>query len=157
MVPVDYVAKQILYFSTHTHHFGQTFVLGNKDPLKDIDFFKVFADYFDPTLAILPLADWIEKAIQAIKTSPEPQALTPFWSLLEQSRHLELAMIERFFPNADHLMGEESQLKRPEINAALLQRYFKYFEKVGFVIPLLHLIAKGPNIRDNIGPLCTMN
>jgi thioester reductase-like protein len=130
VAPVDYVSRAIIYLSGQLKALGKTYHLVNPNPIPWDDLFKWIRDSGYP-LRQTTYAEWKQLLIQNVRSNPENAlyALSPFISEFM----LESASLPRFDcqNTLDGLAG--TRLSCPPIDSALLNTYFDYFIRCGFL------------------------
>jgi thioester reductase-like protein len=128
--PIDYVSKAIIYLSRQNESLGKVFHLVNPRPLQ-------WSEWIDSISAIgyslkqLPFDKWKEELMSQIKIyqNNELYALSPIFSddILEHSK-LPIFNCQN---TLDGLVG--TSIICPEIDSKLLNTYFSYFIRSGFL------------------------
>jgi amino acid adenylation domain-containing protein/thioester reductase-like protein len=136
LTPVDYVSRAIIYLSKQKQSYGKVYHLVNPGTLfvKDLVQCLQLMGYQVQTI---PYAMWQKKlhSLNKVKDS----ALSPLASLfIKMENSIQLSCLETLVLNKVSCKNaivdlSASQIKCPQMNASLINRYLSYFIQQGFI------------------------
>lgn len=138
MTPVDYVAQALVHLSLQEASLGRTFHLVNPNPIEWHDFVE-YARAFGYHLPSMPLPEWGERLRRF--TTDQDTAMTPLLPAhADASGTRSEEMLAGFgqmrFDCRNTLAGlEGSPFDCPRLTPELIETYFSYFVRSGFLAP----------------------
>jgi thioester reductase-like protein len=139
-VPVDYLARAIVHLSRRPESLGRTFHYFNHHPIPWREVFLIARSLGYP-VRLLPPAEWHRELVAAIE-APAGNALTPFWSILQQfpagpaGEAEEPRIAGPRFDDHNTVQGlAGSGITCPPADRALFEVYFDHFLTSGFLPP----------------------
>lgn len=141
MTPVDYVSQAIVHLSMQPESIGKVFHLNNSHPLHLSEFVNQIRTLGYP-LEQISYVQWLSDLVQP--DFSRENVLRPLSSLLtkreeQQQSYLEISLLaSQTFDcqnTIDGLIG--TSIVCPPVDAQLLNVYFSYFNRSGFITPAL--------------------
>ncbi len=133
MAPVDYVAQAIVYLSQQSASFGQVFHLVNPHPLEWREFATIISTFGYP-LRQISFSQWQDELMSLAATRQQENALYPFLPFLLEMKSPPLTEGGQNIGVQNTLQSlKESFVTCPPVNKRLLQTYFSYFTRSGFL------------------------
>ncbi|MBO9998897.1 MAG: thioester reductase domain-containing protein [Cyanobacteria bacterium SID2] len=142
IVPVDYLSRAIVYLSRQESSIDKTFHFSNPKALSWTQLVKWMQNFGYP-LQQLPARNWLSKMIDQVQGSPD-NALYPFLPFFsEQIPGQQMSIPDTYFQTKplqfdcqNTISGLAStDITCPPVDDNLLETYFSYFIKTGFLHP----------------------
>jgi myxalamid-type nonribosomal peptide synthetase MxaA len=139
MTPVDYVSQAVIYLSKQKESIGEVFHLLNPQPIKLEELIEWVCSYGYP-LQLTTYEEWRKKLIDTANHSSD-QTLRSLLPLFPKGRYEDVISIpEGLQPKMTQFDCEntlnklaDTSIVCPSINAELLENYFCYFARSGFL------------------------
>ena len=128
MTPVDFVAEAICHLAAESGTPGRAFHLADPDPVPASEVFSWLADMGYDT-GPLPYAEWLEAQRES---SHRDDVVGSVLGAATSGEH-EIRDDNTYDDRNTQLALEGSGLKRPAVDARLLERYARYFAERGWV------------------------